>query len=90
MQATVKLLIPDGSIDVVGCFRRPESLGHATIYAHPCRMPDFGEVIEAKFGGMFGQITLTMAQPGKEGKSYSEMYFLIGVLEPTGSVPDAK
>jgi hypothetical protein len=30
-QATVELLMPDGTINVVGCFRRPESLGHSNL-----------------------------------------------------------
>jgi hypothetical protein len=60
------------------------------MYARPCRVPDYGEIIEAKFGGMFGSITLVMPRPDKDNKNYAEMYFLIGVLEPTGSVPDPK
>jgi hypothetical protein len=41
--------------------------------------------MDAVFVGKSGQVNLTIPNPGKEGKSYREMYFVIGVLHPTGS-----
>jgi hypothetical protein len=83
VQALVRLLMPDGSIEIVGCFR-------ASPTWYPCRRPQEGSTIDAEFVSKLGQVKLTMPNRGKDGKSYRETYFVIGVLQPTASVPDAK
>ena len=92
MRAEVKLLLPDGTIDVAGCYRGHIFSDVATQedFELSCKIPSADASIGVEFVGRQGQVNLLLPKPGKggSGKVEKEAYFVIGVLEPTNTVPN--
>ena len=86
MRAEVKLLLPDGRILIVGCYRG--GIGTNVACLTP-QMDSTIDIIEYEGAHSIGQVDLLIPKSNKDpSKVHSAMYFIKGFLVPTHTIPN--
>jgi TonB family protein len=93
--ATLKLLLPDGRIAIARCVANMGGtvfgfIGAMTGDDHlndprNCGVPPSGQAIQAEFNGQVIKLSWHLPSIDGTGRKTGETYYLIGVLNPTGS-----